>query len=177
MKSYSNVVQVMHEQYINDRRDCRNNLEVYQAFRDHMTHQQWDEVLQFLADCYSSMNKVDKAQLQKKVQTWYNFVDSNGFQDLTYTDIVRTVTQQNKRLIKQFYSASWGLVVMAIEQFDHHECYPHKASKTMFSELFDIETVKDDNPFSKLAIGTEYANLVNLLKKQNPPTDDHPGLN
>jgi len=166
MKTYSNVVQVMHEQYINDKRDCNNNLEVYQGFRDHMTHPQWDEVLQFLAECYSSMNKVDKAQLQKKVQNWYNFVDNHGFTDLSYTDIVYTVTQQNKQLIKQFYSASWGLVVMAIEQYDHHEHFPHKASKTMFNDLFTLETVQDDDPFAKQKIGQEYSNLLHLLKKQ-----------
>lgn len=156
----------MHEQYIADQRDCTNNLDVYRTFRDHMTHMQWEEVLSFLADCYPGMNKVDRKQFKTKAQNWLDFIDSNGFWDLPYDQIVDSVSTRNRSKLKSFYEASWGLVVMAIEQFDHHDNYPHKATKTLFNQLFDIETKQDDNPFSALAIGNEYANLSNLLRKK-----------
>lgn len=173
---YSKVVHIMHEQYITDKRNCNHNLEVYQSFRDHMTHLQWNEVLQFLGDSYAGMNPQNKAQLVDKTHKWYGFIDNNGLQDMPYEYIVQHVNR-NKKLIKQFYSASWGLVVMAIETYDHHDNYPHFGSKTMFNELFHTSSPRDDDPFAKQKIGQEYSNLMDLLRKNTPPLDDHPGLN
>jgi len=181
----SNVLAVMHEQYMADKRDCNNNLAMYRAFRDNLTHAQWEEILQFLFDCEPIMDPdTTQPQFRLKLNNWLNWLWESKQDHLTYPDVVNNVMHNEKYELKNFYKYSWGLVVLGIEMYDELDLRPnlmlrHIAKATAVrqaAQSYSASPIRDVNNIMQ-SLRKQEDDAKNTIRKYlKTPPSDHPGL-